>query len=82
MVIKTYKAEPIIGDVEDLTIIFRDQVPGVISYDKAKDDYMRQAIIVVDAILKHAPGGLFDAIFVQMAAYKAGIFSVPHEKDK
>jgi hypothetical protein len=81
--INTYKASPITGEVKDLTINFCKKIPEFEGdyFKSSKDDYKKEAEIILAAMLKHVPGGLIDALFASMAAYKAGILIVPHEKD-
>ena len=40
--------------------------------------YSQRADEFVDFILERMPGGLVDAIFAKLAAYKSGLFVIPH----
>ena len=83
--IETWKAA---GDgAEGLVIRFATPVPDEIypvdgeqPYIVAGLKYQMQAETIVAAMAKALPGGLFDAIFVQMCARSASILTVPHDQ--
>lgn len=84
MEIRTYKAEPLAGEIDDLTLVFSEQPPDFSSNEnwlnQTKEHYRQQANIIVSEMAIHVPGGLFDAIFAEMAAFKAGVFVIPYSK--
>jgi hypothetical protein len=82
--ITTYKAYGTNGKVDELTINFLKLPPDFTAdwLNEAKKDFKNEADIIVSALLKHAPGGLVDAIFVALAEHKAGVLIVPHVQDK
>lgn len=42
--------------------------------------YSAEAVPLVQALLQHLPGGLVDALFAELCAYKASVFKVTHEQ--
>lgn len=69
-------------EVELLTLVF-DTEPPQITKDNYQQMYRQlyavQASIILDAMEQHIPGGLYDALFAEMARRKASIFRVAYK---
>lgn len=81
--IRTYKASPIRPDAETpaLTIIFDQEIPafeGLKGLEESSKAYCTAAKEIVEAMGKSLPGGLYDAILVEMMRGKISLFRVPH----
>lgn len=68
--------------VEPLTLVFDTEPPQLVSENylhQYQRLYQSQASIMLDALEKHIPGGLYDALFAEMARRKASILRVAHK---
>lgn len=73
---------PIASNAEELlSALFREDVPDFMGdYEpKARAFYGGHARDFVDALMRCAPGGFVDAVFGELAARKASIYSVAHD---
>ena len=79
--IETLKAAPMHSAdvVPPLTIVFSHTVEEYRSLGDLRRMYAAEAAIIVGAMLHHAPGGLTDAIFAELARRKAGLLRAAHE---
>lgn len=76
--INTYKASPVgKEEVPSLDIAFDQEVPDFDGPDYGGDAYRNAAKEIVGAMGKSLPGGLFDAILVEMMASRVSLFRVP-----
>lgn len=80
------KASPTVATVpvQSLEILLDHEPPP---FEKSKYPlaqasvyYRQRARAIVKALLDCAPGGLVDAIFGELAAYKASVFRVAHRR--
>ena len=77
--IRTYKASPVgEAEVPGLVITFDQEVPEFRLLDDAGIAYYTAAKEIVTAMGKNIPGGLFDAILVEMMREKVTLSRVPH----
>lgn len=77
--IRTYKASPVgEEEVPSLAIVFDQEVPDFEHLDDGRMAYRDAAKEIVEAMGKSLPGGLFDAILVEMMRAKVSLFRVPH----
>ena len=77
--IRTYKASPVgKEEVPSLTIAFDQEVPDLERPDYGRRAYRDAAKEIVGAMGKTLPGGLFDAILVEMMAGRVSLLRVPH----
>lgn len=81
--IKTCKASPV-GDreVPSLIVEFSLEVPESDNLKAIGNFYRNTAKDIVNAMGKSIPGGLFDAILVEMMRAKVSLFRVPHFDEK
>jgi len=77
--IKTYKASPVgKEEIPSLAIMFDQEVPEFKCLGDAGMAYHTAAKEIVTAMGRNIPGGLFDAILVEMMRAKVTLFRVPH----
>lgn len=76
--IRTFKASPVgKEEVPSLAIAFDQEVPDFDRPDYGRDAYRDAAKEIVGAMGKSLPGGLFDAILVEMMAARVSLLRVP-----
>lgn len=63
-------------------IDFDDPDPGRSWFNEAREQYSRQAKAMVEAMFSSMPGGLVDALLVELLDHKRSILRVPHEAGK
>ena len=87
--IRTFKASPVREEeIPSLSITFDLEVPafeGLKGLEESGKAYRAAAKEIVDAMGKTLPGGLFDALLVEMMSARVTLFRVPlftTEEDK
>lgn len=76
--IKTYKASPVgKEEVPSLEIAFDLEVPEFEQLDYGRKAYRDSAKEIVGAMVETLPGGLFDAILVEMMEARVSLLRVP-----
>jgi hypothetical protein len=83
MTVNIYKAKPVVGEVPNLEIVAKDEIPELPdtglpwegAYRQRFDD---EARAVVDALLTCLPGGTIDAILCRLLEHKRSLYRVPH----
>ena len=84
MHISTYVA----SNADDfLSIHFENDTTPLLNQKEAPSDHLKmmrtawssEASVIVDHLMRYAPGGLVDAIFGELCRRKASVFVVSHE---
>ena len=78
--INIYKAQHIGNEeVEDLQIVFNEELPIFESIQQSGKDFIRQAIILEKLLLNTLPGGTYDRLLGLMLKRKSSHFIVTHK---
>jgi hypothetical protein len=77
----SYRANPIgVTNVEELTLVFDQSLPNnapqIDFLDTWKELYAAEAVQLVDAMRRTLPGGLIDALLIELLRLKASVFKV------
>lgn len=80
------KADPMprAEETTPLVLVFDGKLPEIAADERAWEEmrrkyYQEGAEALVDALQQHVPGGLFDAVFAEMARRRASLLAVAYK---
>ncbi len=81
-IINISKAQPLIGEVESVTIVIDKEVLDLESLQEDAKHYQEDATKIVDALEKALPGGTFDRVAAALLAHKASHLKIAHQEEQ
>ena len=74
-----YKAQPTVESVKDLCLVFDIETPSRETLAEQVEMFKVQAETLADALFETLPGGLFDALMIELMRRKVSLFVVAHQ---